>query len=330
MFIRDRRAASVLALVLVAAAGSATLLAGPLDPPAGPIGPTFKTLTEVEPRIAINATNTPGDGDSVFRITHPGSYYLTGNVTGVAAKHGIKVLGSNVSIDLNGFSLQGVAGSLDGVRANTANAHSLRIVNGTISGFGGSGINTFTQFVRSTLVESVTSANNGAGGIEIYQGVVRGCSAYKNAGDGVRASLASVITACAARENTGDGFKGNSGCEIVDCVASANGEDGFQVTNAGAVRGCNADLHAAGAGIHAVANDNRIEGNHVVSNLRGIDADNSGNFVVRNTASGNTTNFDIAAGNIGLYVIATTSGAVSGNSGGAAIGSTDPWANFSR
>jgi len=325
----NRRTAPLLALALLAAAGTATLLAGPLDPPVGPIASTFKTLTEVEPRTAINAINTPGDADSVFKITQPGSYYLTGNVTGAVGKHGIKVLGNNVSIDLNGFSLQGVAGSLDGVRANTANAHSLRIVNGTINGFGGSGINTFTQFVRSTLVESVASANNGAGGIEIYQGVVRGCSAYKNTGDGIRATLATVITACAARENTGDGFKGNSSCEIIDCTASANGDDGFQVTNAGTVRGCTAEVHSSGAGVHAISSDNRIEGNNVVSNLRGIDADGSGNFVVRNTATGNTTNFDIAAGNIGLYVIATTSAAVNGNSGGAAIGSTDPWANFS-
>jgi len=65
--------------------------AGPLDPPAGPVTSTYKTLTEVEPRTAINTTNTPGDADSLFKITQPGSYYLTGNITGVAAKHGIEI-----------------------------------------------------------------------------------------------------------------------------------------------------------------------------------------------------------------------------------------------
>ncbi len=326
---RARPAASILALVLIAGASAATLFAGPLDPPSGPIASTYKTLTEVEPRIAISATNTPGDADSVFNITQPGSYYLTGNVTGVSAKHGIKIVASNVTVDLSGFALLGVPGSLDGVRHVTANAHSVRVVNGTINGFGGSGINTFSAFVRSTLVEGVTASNNGAGGIEVYQGVVRACSAYKNTGDGIRATLASVITACAARENTGDGFKGNSSCQIIECTASANGDDGFQVTNGSTVRGCSAELHSAGAGVHAVSSDNRIEANNLLTGLRGIDADNSGNFIARNSAAGNGTNFEIAAGNVGLYVVAATSGAVSGASGGAAIGSTDPWANFS-
>ncbi|MBU6412576.1 MAG: hypothetical protein KGS45_03815 [Planctomycetes bacterium] len=65
------------------------LHAGPLNPPPGPITSTHKTLTEIEPRIAINATNTPGDFDSLYKITQPGSYYLTANIDGVANKSGI-------------------------------------------------------------------------------------------------------------------------------------------------------------------------------------------------------------------------------------------------
>ena len=51
---------------------------GPLAPP-GAAAPTTKTLDQVEPRIAINSTNTPGDADSLYKITQPGSSYLTGN-----------------------------------------------------------------------------------------------------------------------------------------------------------------------------------------------------------------------------------------------------------
>ncbi len=52
--------------VLVAATvgGIIWVSAGDLNPPSGPVTPTMKTLTEVEPRIAINATNTPGSGNS--------------------------------------------------------------------------------------------------------------------------------------------------------------------------------------------------------------------------------------------------------------------------
>src|SRR5262249_21787578 len=91
------------ALTLAAAAG--LLIAGPLTPPAGPVASSYKTLTEVEPRIAINAVNTPGDNDSVYKITQPGSYYLTGNVQGALNRHGIEIAASNVTVDLMGFEL---------------------------------------------------------------------------------------------------------------------------------------------------------------------------------------------------------------------------------
>src|SRR5438093_7800183 len=104
-----RTIASLSALALIAAAG--VLYGGPLDPPAGPVTSTYKTLTEVEPRTAVNAVNTPGDFNSLFKISQPGSYYLTGNITGVASKHGIEIVASGVTLDLNGFDLLGAPGS---------------------------------------------------------------------------------------------------------------------------------------------------------------------------------------------------------------------------
>src|SRR5262245_50594054 len=103
-------------LVFAVAIGmTATLRAGDLNPPVGPITSTMKTLTEVEPRTPISLTTTPGDGDSLYKITQPGSYYLTGNVQGVAGKMGIEVVSSHVKIDLGGFQLLGVPGSLAGI-----------------------------------------------------------------------------------------------------------------------------------------------------------------------------------------------------------------------
>lgn len=69
-----------------AALCAAPVLAGPIVPPAGPVSSSYKTLTQIEPRTIINAANTPGDADSTFRIAQSGSYYLTGNVTGAAAR----------------------------------------------------------------------------------------------------------------------------------------------------------------------------------------------------------------------------------------------------
>ena len=52
---------------------------GSLTPPGAP-APTMKTLSQIEPRIIINAAGTPGDSSNLFNITQPGSYYLTTNI----------------------------------------------------------------------------------------------------------------------------------------------------------------------------------------------------------------------------------------------------------
>lgn len=103
-----------------------------LDPPVGPIVKTGKTLSEVEPRIAVNVANTPGDANSLFNITQPGSYYLTGNITGVDGKHGIDINVSGVTLDLNGFDMVGVPGSLDGIRTPFVGLRGLSVLNGTV------------------------------------------------------------------------------------------------------------------------------------------------------------------------------------------------------
>jgi len=58
----------------------------------------MKALDQVEPRILISSTTTPGDADSVFKITQPGSYYLGQNVVGVAGKSGIELTANHVTI----------------------------------------------------------------------------------------------------------------------------------------------------------------------------------------------------------------------------------------
>jgi parallel beta-helix repeat protein len=85
-----------------------------------------------------------------------------------------------------------------------------------------------------------------------------------------------------------------------------------------------------GAGIHALlpGGDNRIEGNNCTGADRGIDVDTAGNIVFRNTCAGNTTNWDVAAGNVCLVVQAVTGAAILGNSGGASPGASDPIANY--
>jgi len=78
--------------------------------------------------------------------------------------------------------------------------------------------------------------------------------------------------------------------------------------------------------------DNRIEGNNCTGADRGIDIDSIGNIIIRNTCSGNTIDWVIAANNVFGPIIdrrAPASAAVSGFSAASTLGSTDANANFS-
>ncbi len=350
--------------------GAVAAIAGPIDPPAGPVAPTYKTLTEVEPRIAINLTSTPGDADSVFKISQSGSYYLTGELTGVASKHGIEVSTANVTIDLCGFTLRGVPGSLVGIRTDGSH-NNVTIRNGSVTAWGSDGIRGEGS---GSLVEQITASSNGGNGIVCtISGVVRGCTASANvlAGifaqsgalvencsarqnqTGISLGLGALARGCSARQNSVDGFSalnGNSsiidcsavgnlqkgmtaagGCTINRCNVSSNRTDGIAVTFSCLVFGNTCTFNGDvldGANIHATGANNRIESNHCTGADRGIDVDVGGNFIVRNTCSANTTNWDVVAGNVCLVEQAGIAGAVLGNTGGVAPGSTDPNANF--
>ncbi|MDP1661323.1 MAG: hypothetical protein Q8L55_05350, partial [Phycisphaerales bacterium] len=171
---------TTLARALAALLLCSVALAGPLDPPAGPVAPTAKPLAEVEPRTAINATNTPGDADSLFKITQPGSYYLTGNITGVVGKHGIEIVASGVTLDLNGFDLVGVAamGAFDGVSVTLSSQRNIAVVNGSVRNWGDEGVDLGSSFTLNGRVEGVHA--NG------------------NAGTGISAGPASTVTNCSA------------------------------------------------------------------------------------------------------------------------------------
>jgi parallel beta-helix repeat protein len=387
------------ALTLVASAG--LLVAGPLNPPPGPISSTYKTLSEVEPRIALNATNTPGDATCVFRITQPGSYYLTGNVSGVSGRNGIVISASDVTLDLAGFELLGVAGSLSGVAAPGGSGFKcITVMNGAVRAWGAHGVDLLNngpnysriidvraadnaqyglrlrsdgQIIRCTssangntgiavqsncTVRDCVSTLNGANGIESGYGCsISGCSAQGNLGIGYELGDGSTMTVCAsggnasigfllggecavshcaAQQNDGPGFQSPSGSRITDCVSAYNAADGILCAGACFISGNNCHSNGTGAGggagIHATGTDNRLEGNNCSGATRGISADAAGNVMVRNTCSGNTLNWLLAPGNVFGPIVdrtAPASGAVSGNSAGSSLGTTDAGANFS-
>lgn len=264
---------------------AAWLHAGPLDPPPGPIVGSGKTTQEifnevaaVEPRRAISATTTPGDADSIYRITLSGSYYLTGNLTVSPGQSGIEIAANNVTIDLMGFTIsQFLPGSLDGIVEDTTNFSHVNIIikNGTVSGMDGHGIN-LGDASFNHRIEHVNASNNGGVGIRFgYNGVVESCQAYNNAssgivclgsnslirsstaydngGSGIILTGAGAISDCTSMNNVSVGFRTGPGATVSHCTARLNGFDGFDLAATATIDSC-AAYDNGGDGIDAAVN----------------------------------------------------------------------------
>jgi parallel beta-helix repeat protein len=216
------------------------LVAGPLDPPAGPVAPTFKTLSEVEPRIAINATNTPGDANSVYKITQPGSYYLTGNVDAPAGKSAIEIESASadqVSIDLNGFGLLGTsATSLKGIASNVGTR--VWVSNGSIRNFSQSAV---VAEGTSVIIEKLQVVNCGHPNIHAYgSGIVRDCTVEGGPGTGFDILGVFTVERCSATQVGGYGILAVGACVISECAAVQCESVGIITGDDISVKGCRA------------------------------------------------------------------------------------------
>jgi hypothetical protein len=191
---------------------------------------------------------------------------------------------------------------------------------------------------NGSTVSDCASAGNRSSGISTGDGAtIVNCSSQANGGtnnaDGIWAASGSTVTACSATENTGNGIIAGFGCTLSGNTARANKLDGIRFNSSCGVTGNTCDFNGNGgdgAGLHALGQAARIEGNHCVANDRGIDVDGDRNVIIRNTCGFNTVDYDIVANNkVGVIVSAPNSAAISGSTGGTGLVTTDPWANFS-
>jgi len=192
---------------------------GSLTPPGAP-APTFKTLSQVEPRFPISDFQT--------NLTIPGSYYLVTNlVSGTNSNDAINIRTniSNITIDLNGFSIISTnpAGGASPVAVRISEGTNIVVRNGQIWGFD-RGIRAEGLFY-GVLVENVHVHNTRGSGIEA-DGVVgdagqtitiRNCVVEDVDGAGEGASVSCdgiVVLSCTAMVEN---------CVIRDIVAVGTG-----------------------------------------------------------------------------------------------------------
>jgi hypothetical protein len=170
---------------------------GSLTPPAGPPAPTMKTLEQIEPRRPISSLP--------FTILEPGSYYLTGSLTGSVNSTGIMIRSGDVAIDLNGFTLAGVANSLAGIRGAVP-VTNVVIHNGIIRGWGQGGVELSSS--RSCRFERIQANQNQI--VAIWSG------------------SNTIVLDCVLQQNTGGGLQIQGGGTVRNCVANDNGGSELQ------------------------------------------------------------------------------------------------------
>lgn len=270
---------SIHAAIFSWASIAALALAGPLTPPAGPVASTSKTLTEVEPRTAVNVTNTPGDSLGVHVISQSGSYYLTANITAVSGRAGIRIVASNVDLDLNGFTITGVPSATQGISCASGSAR-VQVRNGRIVSFPSHGLTAIN--CPSFSAQDIISELNGANGFDL--------------GDGV------TIERCSARNNTAIGIRLGSGSLAKDCLTISNAT-GIELNTLSRAINCTV-LTNTSRGIFAPGNDTVIENNTVFSS-----ATNATSILLsgsRTLVRNNAVNATSLAGQVGLSVAASS------------------------
>lgn len=306
----------------VAALGAITsrASAGPLNPPAGAVAGTGKPIGELEPRVAVNATNTPGNATYVFVISSLGSYYLTGNITVPSGRTGV-YLAAGATLDLNGFTINGAGSTSVGIQAGNG----CTIRGGTVSNVSGAvvvGISPATAVLIEDLVVTgfssrgldlgggsvvrrCTLTGQGITGIELQgdYGLVESCQVNNTSATGIYLNSYSVARGCLLNR-CGIGLRLGFGSVAESCNAVACNDTGIQAGQRSVVKGCTAInvtvgfSGSAGVGFD-LADGAEAVGSAALSCFVGIRASTGGRIIectadacssaaVRLTGSGNT------------------------------------------
>lgn len=238
--------ATLVAAGLVATVSTTLLVAGPLTPPPGAPASTYKTLQQVEPRTPISGFTD---------ITAPGSYYLTQSFGVVAGTDAILVRASNVTIDLNGFT---ISGGRTGV-ALAGGVRSVVIKNGMIRNMTGSAIFAdagsgpratqvdlrdlrladFTDAavflgddatISNVVAQGVAGSTSSSGFTVGARSNISSSSVDRVALTGISAGPATQVSSVSVSSTGGDGILVTSHSRVADTIVTSAAGNGMRVT----------------------------------------------------------------------------------------------------
>ena len=273
--------------------------------------------------------------DSVFNgtnyiIDEQGSYYFTGNITLTLNSNtdGIVIDANNVSLDLNGYTLNGSNVGDDGIMV-LGDQDNIIIKNGIVENWDGEGVNGLNAdqsifvdlMVRNNggdglvtdfncLIYRCVGEGNGEDGLEIDDGgVIFNSTANNNGDNGIQCSEGGLVINCTSFENEEDGIDAGSGSKVENCNSYQNGSFGFDMGTGGQVINCMAnrnrsigiDLFSSCIAINNIVNENGrcwLDGN----GCGGLADDGAGirafvnSQIINNTCNGNIMGIRVSSG----------------------------------
>lgn len=256
-----------------------------------------------------------------YVISSPGSYVVTRNLVAVGSGDGITVAASDVTIDLQGFVLDGATLGGNGILA-VAGMRNFTVVNGSIRRWSASGIEAMQ--VEGGLFKDLHVSDNAllpdtAGLAMGTSAVAEDCTLVSNGTYGLRGKTNSVVTNCAVAGTNGVGIRVDARSTVRGCNVLRSLGAGIRAAG-GSTIADNDLIENAGNGIEFLFDGGRgrIEGNNLSTNGGAgifVDPSLTAVTVVRNFATGNSPNHDVPA-----------------ISGFAPVGTpnstTNPWANL--
>ena len=171
--------------------------------------------------ILINQASVMAAGGFPFSIFQSGSYKLSSNLQAPAGKDGIDIIADGVTLDLNGFTIQGAitcqgkvctGPPIDASSGIAFGGDQVIIRNGHISGFV-NGINGFA--VTVAMIEDVHVRQTRSFGMNLRGGIVRRNEMSANGGIGL------TCIACAVIENY-VAFNFGGGVDLIGGTFSGN------------------------------------------------------------------------------------------------------------